>query len=116
MSRRALTWTPRVLSVMIAFVFALLATDAFHQSGKSVIQFGDFLIHLMPCFLVIGAGFVAWYWPKAGGWAFIGLAASYLLTGGIGAGRTAHLIITIPLAVCGSLFLLSGWKDGRRPK
>ncbi len=113
MSSKILTWTPRVLSALIAFMFGLLATDAFHQAGNKIVQFGDFLIHLLPCFLVIGASFTAWYWPKPGGWAFLILAASYLVTTGVGADLQAHLVITIPLAVCGILFLASAWLEKR---
>ncbi len=115
-SRRILIWTPRVLSALIVFTFALLGTDAFHQSGNKIIQFGRFLTHLLPCFLAIGTSFLAWYWPLIGGSAFLVLALSYLLTAGIGAGLQAHLIITAPLALCGVLFLVSGLGKKKKKK
>ena len=115
-SRRILLWAPRVLSALIVFVFALLGTDAFHQSGHNVVLFGLFLSYLLPAFLTIGAAFVAWSWPLWGGAAFLFLAGSYLLTAGPEAGTQAHLIITSPLALCGVLSLISGLVEKRGRK
>jgi hypothetical protein len=109
MSGRILKWTPRVLSVAITFAFGLLATDAFHQAGNNIIQFGDFLTHLLPSLLMVGASFAAWYWPGWGGLAILLLGASYLATTGGQVEPQAHLIITLPLVVCGGLFVLSAW-------
>ncbi len=112
--RRIIIWTPRIFSVAIAFTFALLATDAFHQAGNKIIQFGDFMLFLLPSLLMIGASFAAWYWPRAGGAVMILLAGLYELSGGWQGGAQAHLIVTLPLVVCGGLFVVSGYWERRK--
>lgn len=113
LSRRIILWTPRALSALVVFGFALLGTDAFHQSGRSIIFFGLFLSHLIPAFLAIGAAFAVWIRPLWGGAGFLVLAVSYLLTAGPEAGLQAHLIITAPLALCGALGVISGLVERR---
>ena len=112
--RRIIIWTPRILSAAIAFTFALLATDAFYRAGNRIIQFGDFMLYLLPSFLMIGASFAAWYWPRAGGTAMLLLAGFYELSGGWQGGAQAHLIVALPVAVCGGLFVVSGFSERRR--
>ena len=113
MTVKILRWASRIVSVTIAFMFALLATDAFHQSGNSIVQFGEFMIHLVPCFLMIGAATAAWYRPGIGGFIILFLALTYLVTAGTGVGLQAHLVITLPLTVNGILFLLTAWGERR---
>ena len=112
--QRCWSGPPRILSAAITFVFALLATDAFHQAGNKIIQFGDFMFYLLPSFLMIGASFTAWYWPRAGGAAMILMAGLYELSGGWQGGAQAHLIVTTPVVVCGLMFLASGYRERRR--
>lgn len=111
--RSGLNWpviVARVLAVLECFVLALLATDAFSEGHSFISQFGDFLIHLAPAFILIGATTWAWFKPGQGGWIFIGLAGAYLAMAKGAMHPLAHLIITLPLLVSGGLFLVSGRK------
>ena len=105
-----LVWTPRVLAGLVTFFLGLLATDAFSQKGDFVTQFGGFLIHLAPCFLLIGLTFLAWIRPRGGGLGFIllGLAAGtwFILVAEMG----ALLLLALPILTAGLLFLVSSGK------
>ena len=67
-------------------------------------------IHLVPTYLVIGALLVAWKWEKIGGILFLGLGLFYIIMSwGRFPGMT-YLIISGPLIVIGTLFLINSIK------
>jgi len=111
MRRGWLVWPPRVLAGLVTFMLGLLATDAFSEGGDFVTQFGGFLIHLAPCFLLIGLSFLAWIRPRGGGLGFIflGLLATVWFVREKEMG--AFLFLGLPLLAAGLLFLIS---SGRR--
>lgn len=109
-----LRWLPRVLAVAYALFLSLFAFDVWE--GVSFWQgLVGFIIHLLPVYFVLFALVVAWRWPRAGGVAFMGLAAGFSLF--YGWNEPALLAIMAgPLVVIGLLFLLAGWRPSSRPR
>lgn len=65
-SKRALFWTPRILSIaFIAFlsIFALDVFDGHHSFWQTMLEF---VIHQIPVFVLIGALILAWRWEWIG--------------------------------------------------
>jgi hypothetical protein len=77
-SKRALFWTPRVLSIIfIAFlsIFALDVFDGHHSVRQMVLAF---IIHQIPVFVLIAALILAWRWEWVGAAIYVALGLLYL--------------------------------------
>ena len=111
-SARMLPWTPRILGILVSLFVGMFALDAFSE-GKPFFQaMLDFVIHLIPAFILLALVVASFRWEWIGGVAFIGLAVVYVMT--MSRGRLDWmLMIAAPLAVVGVLFLWS-WVDRRR--
>jgi hypothetical protein len=110
-SGRLWLWTPRILGTLVSAFIGLFALDAFSGGTSFVEALPDFLIHLLPAFVLLALVGVAWRWEWIGGMAFIGLAAAYVLT--VPRGRLDWiLVISGPLLVVGMLYLWS-WRHHR---
>jgi hypothetical protein len=103
--RRLLLWSPRILGILVSLFIGLFALDAFGR-GKSFVQaLPDFVLHLIPAFMLLALVGASWRREWIGG-AFIGLAVLYAMT-------TARdhldwmLLISGPLVVVGALFVWS---------
>ena len=65
-SRRALFWTPRILSIVFIAFLSLFALDVFNK-GLGFWQTAQALmIHLIPSFVLIAALAFAWRWEWIG--------------------------------------------------
>ena len=109
---RLLLWSPRILGILVSAFIGLFALDAFSQ-GKPFLQaLPDFLIHLIPAFVLLGLVVASFRWPWIGAVAFIGLAVVYALT--MSKGRLDWMLtISGPLLVVGALFLWSWFQRGK---
>jgi hypothetical protein len=104
-SGRLLLWSPRILGILASVFIGLFALDAF-SPGKSFFEaLPDFLVHLIPAFVLFTLVAASWRWPWIGGVAFIGLAAIFALM--VKGHLDWILAISGPLAVVGVLFLWS---------
>jgi hypothetical protein len=105
-SKPLLFWAPRVFCLLYAVFFSLFALDAFdeaHGFWKTVLAI---FIHLVPTWIVLGILALSWRWE----W------TSALLSGCVGvwyvistSGRmhwSAYVLISGPLFLVGSLFLI----------
>jgi hypothetical protein len=110
-AHQLLVWTPRILGILVSFFVGLFALDAFGE-GKPILQaLPDFIIHLIPAFILLGLVIVSFRHPWIGGVAFIGLAIVYALT--MSRGRLDWmLVISGPLLAVGVLFCVSGFRGG----
>jgi hypothetical protein len=109
-------WLPRIICILAILLVSLFASDAF-TSGLTILhQIGDFLIHLIPSFILLAVLIIAWKWELIGGIIFIiiGLALSpYIFTmnysrnHSFGMSLAIILIITFPFIVAGILFIVS---------
>jgi len=72
-SRRALRWTPRVLSVAFIAFLALFSLDVLGQGRGFWWTLWALAMHLIPCFALTAVLLLAWRWEWVGA-AFYGAA------------------------------------------
>ena len=117
MSVKILHWLPRVLCIMAILFVSMFAFDAFGPGLSLWVQIGHFIQHLVPSFVLIALLLVAWKWEKIGGIVFllVGLGFSpfiFLLNYNrnhfsLGNSLLVVLIVSLPFALVGVLFLVS---------
>jgi hypothetical protein len=115
-SVRIFHWLPRILCILAILFISLFAADAFKPGLTIWRQLGDFLMHIIPSFILLALLIVAWKWELIGGLIFIviGLAFSpfifmhnYKMNHSVGMSLGIILMITFPFVVVGTLFLIS---------
>ena len=109
-------WLPRIICVLAILFVSLFAADAFAPGLTIWQQLGDFLLHLIPSFILLALLLVAWKWELIGGIIFIllGIVLSpfifmlnYNRNQSLGISLGIILCITFPFIVAGILFILS---------
>jgi len=110
-SGRLLLWGPRILGILVSLFMGIFALDAFSQGKPFFGALPDFVVHLIPAFVLLALVGASWRWEWIGGVAFIGLAVLYAMTMARG-----HLdwvlVISGPLMVVGALFVWSWRRHG----
>jgi hypothetical protein len=106
-----LLWGPRGLGILVCVFIGLFALDTFSEGKPFTEALSAFLIHLIPALVLLAIVGVSWRWEWFGGVTFIGLAIWYAVI----AKRHPDwvLVISGPLFVVGTLFLLS-WRHKAR--
>jgi hypothetical protein len=103
---RVLLWIPRILGIAVALFVGMFALDAFSEGRPFVQALGDFLVHLLPCALLLGLVAASWHRPWIGALAFAGLAVLYALA--VGSQRIDWTVaISGPLMIVGALYFWS---------
>ena len=106
-------------------VISLFALDAFQPDLTIWQQIGDFLMHLIPSFILTALLLVAWKWEYVGGIIFtiIGLGLSplvfnhnYNMNHSIWMSLGIILTITIPFVLVGVLFIVGHFQKIKRNK
>jgi cell division protein FtsW (lipid II flippase) len=102
---------------MLAILFiSLFAADAFKPGLTIWQQLGAFIIHLIPSFILFAILLDAWKWEYVGGIIFIiiGLGLTplvfkhnYKMNHSIWMSAGIIMVITIPFAIVGVLFIVS---------
>lgn len=109
-------WLPRFLAIFSIVIVSTFALDAFGAGVSHSQQWQDFIIHLVPTYLLVVILVVAWKWEYLGGIIFlvIGILATpyvfvgnYHLNQSLGLSFTVILLMTIPFIIIGALFLVS---------
>jgi ABC-type multidrug transport system fused ATPase/permease subunit len=107
---------PRILCILSILFVSIFALDAFNPENTIGEQIGDFLMHMIPSFVLTIILVLAWKWEKLGGILFtiIGVGLSpfvffhnYRMNESIWLSLSIILVVTIPFAVIGVLFLMS---------
>ena len=115
-SLKILHWSPRILCILAILFISLFALDAFAPGHTLLQQIGDFLMHLIPSFVLLACLIVAWKWELIGGiiLALIGIGFSpfvyqlnYNRIHNVGECLAIVLMITFPFIVVGVLFIMS---------
>ncbi len=118
-SVKVLHWIPRILCILAILFISMFALDAFDPKLTIWQQIGGFLIHLIPSYILIALLIIAWKWELIGGLIFllIGLGFSpfifirnYHMNHSIWMSLFIILMINIPFAIVGILFILSYYK------
>lgn len=111
-------WIPRVLCMLAILFISMFALDAFAPGLSLWEQIRDFLIHLIPTYILAAVLAIAWKWEKIGGIILmsIGLGLSPFIflinwnrTGSFWIATGIVLMINLPFVVVGALFLLSSY-------
>jgi len=106
-------------------VISLFALDAFQPDLTIWQQIGDFLMHLIPSFILTALLLVAWKWEYVGGIIFtiIGLGLSplvfnhnYNMNHSVWMSLGIILTITIPFVLVGVLFIVGHFQKIKRNK
>ncbi|KAA3639764.1 MAG: hypothetical protein DWQ02_03120 [Bacteroidetes bacterium] len=109
-------WLPRVLAILAIGFISLFALDAFNPELPLGKQFLDFLMHMIPSFVLILVLLLAWKKEVIGGIIFIiiGLAFTpwvfqhnYQMNQSVGMTISIVAMISLPFVVIGILFLIS---------
>ena len=113
---KILHWTPRILGILAILFISMFALDAFHPDLTLWQQLGNFLMHMIPSFILIALLLIAWKWELTGGIIFtlLGLIFTpivynhnFKMNHSVGMSLTVVLMITVPFLVVGLLFLAS---------
>ena len=113
-------WLPRILCILAILFVSMFALDAFAPGLTIWQQIGDFLIHLIPSFVLLAFLIVAWKWELIGGILFtiIGIVMSpfifrhnFAMNHSISMSLFVILMITFPFIVVGVLFIASYFKN-----
>ena len=115
-SIRLFHWIPRIICILAILFISLFAADSFGPGRSFAEQLGDFIIHLVPSFILIIILLVAWKRELTGGILFlvIGLALSpfiynmnYNMNNSVWMSLGIILLITVPFIITGVLFIFS---------
>ena len=112
-SIKILHWTPRIICILAILLVSMFALDAFESNQTIWQQIGDFLIHLIPSYVLIACLLIAWKWELIGGIIFtlIGVGFSpfiyqhnYNMNHSIWISLGIISLITFPFILVGVLF------------
>lgn len=99
-------WLPRGVAVLFGLFLSLFALDVF-RPGVGLAQLaGEYLVHLLPTFLVFGVMGAAWRreWVGVAGFPALGVLYLALFWGRVH--PSAYLLIAGPLFLLGALYLV----------
>lgn len=115
-SLKVFHWLPRIMCIVAILFISMFALDAFEPRLTIWQQLSHFFMHLIPSFVLLGFLVIASKWEKAGGIIFLIIGAgfspliflmNYHRNHSIWISIGIILVITIPFAVVGVLFLVS---------
>ena len=116
-------WTPRILCIAAILFVSMFALDAFEPGIPLGQQLLNFIMHMIPSFVLMLMLFVAWKRPFAGGiiFALIGILTSPLVynlnynrTHAVWTSLSIILMITVPFIVIGAIFIMDHFLQKRR--
>jgi hypothetical protein len=116
-SEKIFHWSPRIIGILAILFISLFAADAFAPGLTIWKQLFDFIMHLIPSFVLLIFLIIAWKWELAGGIIFVvtGLVLSpfvFILNHtrnhfSVGTSLGIIMMITFPFIVVGILFIIS---------
>jgi len=116
-------WLPRILCIAAILFVGLFALDSFDPRLTIWQQIGGFLLHLIPCYILITFLILAWKYELIGGVVFVilGIGLSpYIYTMNYHMNHSVLIslsvigMITLPFVVVGGLFILSHFLKKRK--
>jgi prolipoprotein diacylglyceryltransferase len=110
-------WLPRIICILAILFISMFALDAFSPGLTLWKQIGDFLIHLIPSYIMIALLVIAWKWEYVGGIIFTVIGFVFCLSVFLLNYNRNHfsaaqsfintLIVAIPFVLVGILFMMS---------
>ena len=119
---KAFFWAPRILGILAISLVSMFALDAFQPELTLGQQLRDFLLHLIPSFILLAILLVAWKWELIGGILFLAIGLimtpplyvhNYRMNGSVWMSLGIIATITFPFILMGVLFLI-GYKIKRK--
>jgi hypothetical protein len=113
---KLIQWTPRVICILTILFISIFALDAFNPEKTIGQQIIDFLIHLIPSFVLAIFLIIAWKNEFIGGLLFILVWFSfspiifihnYNMNQSVWMSLLIILLITMPFLIAGILFIVS---------
>ena len=113
-------WSPRILGIGAILLVSMFSLDAFEPGLPLSRQLLNFMIHLIPSYVLLILLVIGWKKPYVGGILFViaGVILSpfvYILnynrTHSVWISLTIILMITVPFLVVGILFLISHFQN-----
>jgi len=107
-------WAPRVFGILAVAFVSLFALDSFNAELSVWQQIRDFLIHLIPSFILLAILILAWKKELVGGIVFVligGIMSPYVykmnydMNHSVSQSLIIILTITIPFVIVGGLFI-----------
>jgi Na+/phosphate symporter len=118
---KLLYWLPRIICIAAILFVSMFALDAFRPGATVWQQIGDFIMHLIPSFILAVILAIAWKRELAGGILFtaIGVIMTPFIFNlnhnqnqfSIGESINVVLMISFPFVVVGVLFILSYYQS-----
>ncbi len=112
-SKPKLLRIPKVFSILYIAMLTGLSLDAFSGNISFFHQTIQFLVHMIPVFMLTGILIIAWNKPKLGGTLFLATALILTLFFNTFQSVSNFLAISFPLCLIGLLFILFGFIDER---
>jgi len=112
---KAFFWAPRILGILAILFISMFALDAFQSDMTIWEQLRDFLMHLIPSFILLAILLIAWKWQLIGGIIFVAIGLvltpiiyihNYNMNGSVWMSLWIILIITFPFILIGILFIV----------
>jgi hypothetical protein len=110
-------WLPRIICILAILFVSMFALDAFAPGLTLWKQIGDFLIHLIPSYIMIALLVITWKWEYAGGIIFTIIGFAFCVSVFLRNYNRNHfsaaqslintLIVAIPFVLVGILFIVS---------
>jgi len=120
---KIILWLPRLLCIGAILFVSMFALDAFEPGMPFGQQILNFIMHLIPSFVLLLLLWIAWEKPYLGGilFAVAGIVMSpfvytlnYNRTHSIWISSSIILMITVPFIVIGILFIMSHFQNRRK--
>ncbi len=102
--KKFLYWAPRILSILMVCFISVFAFDVFGEDSTVGEQVLALLVHLLPSIVAVIIIIIAWKREQIGGWLFMALGVAFLFIGRFQ--LATFLVVTIPLAIVGAMFLM----------
>ena len=103
--KKTLFWTPRILTILFILFISMFALDSFGGDKTVFAQIGDFLIHLIPSYVLIILLYFSWRHEIVGAVAFLLLAIAYIIMAWGKFPLSTYFIISGPMFLISILFL-----------
>ena len=107
--KQVIFWLPRILTILFILFISMFALDSFDGEKTVIAQIGEFLIHLIPSFVLIVLLYFSWRFEIIGVIAFLILAIIYIIMAWGKFPVSTYFIISGPMVVISILFLIN-WR------
>ncbi len=116
-------WLPRILCILSILFVSSFAFDTFTSEESFMVQFGEFILHIIPSLVLLFLLIVTWKKELLGGVIFmiLGLGFSpyvfkmnYNMNHSFWMSLGIIMTITIPFFIVGVLFLVSYFKKKKK--